>query len=154
MKKLTFIMILGLAIGLAFYTVETNAQMGSGMMGRGFGSWNGMGSGMMGNGITGGGQMGRGMGSGMGNPGYGNEYGPQYGRQYGPQYQQPQKPLEEKDARTILRNYLNGTRNPNLKLGKIEDKGNAFQGEILTKNNSLVDKILVDKNTGRTRSVY
>jgi hypothetical protein len=155
MRKFTFIVILGLVIGLALYTVEANAQMGSGMTGRGFGFGSGMGSGMMGggmmgNGITGGGQMGRGMGSGMGNPGYGNQYGPEFG----PQYQQPQKPLEKKDARAILENYLNSKRNPNLKLGKIEDKGNAFEAEILTKNDSLVDRILVDKNNGGMRSAY
>jgi hypothetical protein len=45
-------------------------------------------------------------------------------------------------------------RNPNLKLEKIGDKGNAFEGEIVTKDDSLVDKILVDKNTGWMRSVY
>ena len=145
MKKVTFIMILGLVIGLAFYTVEAKAQMGSGMMGPGYGSGNGMGSGMMG-----GGMMGRGMGPGTIGPGYRNEYGPQYGSQY----RQPQKQLEENDARAILENYLNSTRNPNLKLGKIEDKGNAFEAEILTKNDSLVDRILVDKNTGGMRSVY
>jgi hypothetical protein len=141
MKKFAFIVILGLVVGLGFYTVEANAQMGSGMMGFGFGS---------GNGMMGGGMMGQGMGSGMGNRGFGNQYGPQNG----PQYQQPQKQLGERDARAILENYLNSKRNPNLKLGKIEDEGNAFEGEILTKNNSLVDKILVDKNTGEMRSVY
>jgi hypothetical protein len=41
-----------------------------------------------------------------------------------------------------------------LKLGKIEDKGNAFEAEILTKDDSLVDNILVDKYTGWMRSVY
>jgi hypothetical protein len=105
---------------------------------------------MMGNGITGGGQMGRGAGSGMGNPGYGTEYGPQNGLQS----PQPQKQLGERDARAILENYLKSTRNPNLKLGKVEDKGNAFEGEILTKNGSPVDKILVDKNNGGMRSAY
>lgn len=82
------------------------------------------------------------------------QMGPGYGYQYGPQFQQPQKPLDEKDAKAILENYLKSTRNPNLKLGKIEDKVNAFEAEILTQKDSLVDKILVDKNTGWMRSVY
>jgi hypothetical protein len=145
MRKGTFVAALALVIGLAFATVDGNAQMGSGMMGPGFGLGNGMGSGMMG-----GGMMGRGVGPGTIGPDYRNEYG----SQYGPQYRQPQKQLEENDARAILENYLNSKRNPNLKLGKIEDKGNAFEGEILTKNNSLVDKILVDKNNGRMHSAY
>jgi hypothetical protein len=80
--------------------------------------------------------------------------GPGYGYQYGPQYQQPQKSLDEKDAKAVLENYLKSTRNPNLKLGKLEDKGNAFEGEILTQKGSLVDKILVDKNTGWMHSAY
>jgi len=110
------------------------------MMGPGYGQGYGMGPGMMGPGYG----QGYGMGPGMMGPGYG----------YGPQYQQPQKPLEEKDAKAMLENYLNSARNPNLKLGKIEDKGNAFEAQILTKKDSLVDKILVDKYTGWMRSAY
>ncbi len=125
MKKALSILALVFVFGLTF-PVEGQAQMGPGMMG--------------------GGMMGRGMGHGM----MGSGDGPQYG----PQYQQPQKQLEEKDARGILEDYLNSMRNPNLKLGKIKDMGNAFEAEILTKDDSLVDKILVDKNTGWMRSVY
>jgi len=142
MKKIVMVGLVAsvvLAIGLTFLPIEGKAQMG----GYGYGMCSGMmGPGMMGRGMG----PGYGMGAGMMCPGYG------YG--YGPQYQQPQKPLEEKDAKAILENYLRSTRNPNLKLGKIEDKGNVFEGEILTKNDSLVDKILVDKNTGLIRSVY
>jgi hypothetical protein len=46
------------------------------------------------------------------------------------------------------------SRNPNLKVGKIEDKGGYFEAEITTNDGSLVDKLLVDKDTGRMRSVY
>jgi hypothetical protein len=62
--------------------------------------------------------------------------------------------MEEKDARGILNDYLGSMRNPNLKLGRIEDKGNVFEAEILTKDDSLVDRVVVDKNTGWMRSVY
>jgi hypothetical protein len=41
-----------------------------------------------------------------------------------------------------------------LKLGKIMDKDQYFEAEIVTKNDSLVDKILVDKQTGWMRSIY
>jgi len=92
----------------------------------------GMGSGM----------MGRGMGPGMMGPGY------------GPQYQQERKPLTEKDVKAMLENYVQSTRNPNLKLGKITDKDHYFEAEILTKDNALVDKILVDTQTGWMRSIY
>jgi hypothetical protein len=112
--------------------------MGPGMMGYG------MGPGMMGYGM-GPGMMGYGMGPGMMGPGYG----------YNRQYRQPQAPIKEKDAKGIVENYLNSTRNPNLKLGKIKDEGSAFEVDIVTKGNgSLVDKILVNKNTGWLRSVY
>ena len=62
--------------------------------------------------------------------------------------------MDEKGAKELLENYLQSTRNPNLTLGKIEDKGNAFEAEIRTKDGSLVDKILVDKRTGWMHSVY
>ena len=134
--------------------------MGPGMTQRGYG----MGPGMMGPGYGfGPGMMhgGRGMGQGMVGPGYGMGpgmmgpgYGPRYGPPYGPQYQQPREPLKEKDAREMVENYLQSTRNPNLKLGKIEDKGPYFEAEILTKDDSLADKLAVDKNTGWMRSIY
>ena len=105
------------------------------------------------------------MGPGMMGPGWhrGPEWGPGYGMdrgRMGPGYgyrqqnQQPQKPLEKGDAETIVKKYLVSMNNPNLKLGKIEEKDNGFEVDIVTKNNSLVDKILVDKNTGWMRSAY
>jgi hypothetical protein len=135
MKKTTLFLALALIFGLTFYTAQAEAQMGPGMMGPHMRGRGGMDPGMMG-------------------PGYGPGYDPGYGPQYGPQYQQPQKPMDEKDAKAIVEDYLASMRNPNLKLGKIEDKGNAFEAEVLTKDNSLVDKILVDKYTGWMRSVY
>ena len=53
-----------------------------------------------------------------------------------------------------MENYITKMKNPNLKLGKIKDAGTAFEAEILTKDNSLVDKILVDKASGWMRSAY
>ncbi|MBW2058073.1 MAG: hypothetical protein JRJ26_11310 [Deltaproteobacteria bacterium] len=207
MKKGLFV--LALVVGLAFFAVQAEAQMGPGMMGPGYGTgpgmmgprggyggwWYcpwcgrpigpggyGMGPGMMGRGMgpgmmgpgygmgpgmmgrrgygMGPGMMGRGygMGPGMMGPGYGmgpGMMGPgMMGRGYGPEGRQPEKPMGEKDAKRILENYLNSLRNPNLKLGRVEDKGNVFEAEIVTKDGSLVDKILVDKNTGWMRSAY
>jgi len=174
MRRALFISVLSLLVLVfVFYGPEARAQMGPGygmgpgmMGGGGNGGWYcpycgeylgprggyGMGPGMMGPGYgMGPGMMGRGMGPGMMGPGM---IGPGYGGQYGPQYQQPQKAMEEKDARAILENYLTSMRNPNLKLGKIMEKDYYFEAEILTKENSLVDKILVDKFTGWMRSVY
>jgi hypothetical protein len=92
-----------------------------------------------------GGGYGYGMGPGMMGPGY---------QGYGPQYRGSQGPLQEKDVKALLDNYVQSTRNPNLKVGKITEKDTYFEGEILTKNNALVDKVLVDKNTGWMRSIY
>lgn len=77
------------------------------------------------------------------------------GRGYGPQqYRQQQTPLTEKDARALVEGNLQASRNPNLKVGNVKDVGNAYEVEIVTKNNSPVDKVLVDKQTGVTRSAY
>lgn len=54
----------------------------------------------------------------------------------------------------MVKNYLDSTRNPNLKLGKLKEEGSAFEAEIVTKDGSLADKILIDKNTGWMRSGY
>jgi hypothetical protein len=123
-----------------------SAQRGPGR-GPGSGYGYGMGPGMMGPGY------GYGMGPGMMGPGY-QGYGPQYGSPAGPRYQQENKPLTEKDVKAMLENYVQSTRNPNLKLGKIAEKDHYFEAEILTKDNALVDKIIVDKQTGWMRSVY
>jgi hypothetical protein len=171
MKRTVFILVIGLVAGLSLYTIEAAAHMGGGYgpgPWGGYGGWHfpwyghhmrpwggyGMGFGMMwrGHGMgswrMGPGMWGRGWGMGPGMMHRG------FGPQYVPQYQHPQRPTEEKDARGILENYLQSMRNPNLKLGEIKDQGYAFEAEIKTKDGSLVDKILVDKNTGWMRSVY
>ena len=140
MNRLLFVLALPLAFALTLYGTDASAHMGYGPMGYGYG----MGPGMMG------GYSGYCMGPGM--MGYG--YGPQHGPQYAPQYQRPQKPLNENQAKELVENYLQATRNPNLKLGKIVDKGNAFEANIVTKDGSLVNKVLVDKNTGWMQSAY
>jgi hypothetical protein len=106
-------------------------------MGHGYGYSRG--SGMMG------GYGGYGMGPGMmGGYGYG----------YGRQSQQTGKPTDAKEAEAMMKDYLKSSRNPNLKLGKIKDVGEAFEAEILTKNNDLVDRVHIDKTTGNIRSAY
>ena len=155
MKKILLLLFATVFIGVALYSVAGNAQMGqgyrpgygmgSGMMGQGYGPGYSMGPGMMGSG--------NGMGQGMMGSGHG--YGQQYGPQYGRQYQQPrQKPLDRNQAKQEAENYLRSMRNPNLKLGRIQEKSNGYQINIVTQDGSLVDKVLVDKNTGGMRSIY
>jgi len=128
--------------------------MGPGMMGPGYG----MGPGMMGPGY--------GMGPGMMGPGYGMDpgmMGPGWQGGMGPytsygdnpqQLDRHSGPLKETDAKEIVENYIQSTRNPNLKAGKIEDKGSAFKAQIVTRDNSLVEEVLIDKNSGYMRPAY
>lgn len=151
-----------------FLAVQVGAQgMGPGMMGPGYGrgpgaygercpycgqylgphGGYGMGPGMMG--------YGRGMGPGGMHHGYGM-MSPGYGPGYpSPSpYQQPRRAWDEDDVRRMLKNYIRSMRNPNIKVGKIEDKGSRFEAQIVTKDDSLIDKIAVDKQTGWMRSIY
>jgi hypothetical protein len=121
--------------------------MGPWMMGPGYGYGYGMGPGMMG----GPGYGGYGMGPRMMHP-HGMGYG--YGYGYGPEYRQREKPLTENDAKEMVESYLKNSRNPNLQLGKVTEKGAYYEADIVTKDNSLVDKILVDRYTGWMRSAY
>jgi hypothetical protein len=109
------------------------------------------------------GHFGRGMGPGYGMGHHGQGMGPGMrhhrgwgmGPQYGPGYQQRQEPMDQEAAREYLRDYLGSSRNPNLKVGKIEEKGRFFEAEIVTKKEgSLVDVLAVDKYTGWVRSIY
>jgi hypothetical protein len=69
----------------------------------------------------------------------------------GPGSNRLETPLKEDGARAVVENYLQSTRNPNLKLGKITEQGDAFEAEIVTTEGSLVAKLLVDKSTGWMR---
>lgn len=96
--------------------------------------------------------MRRGLGRGYGyGPGMMGGYG--YGRD-SRQYRSSGKPIDLTGAKAMMNDYLRSTRNPNLKVGKIKDVGSAFEAELLTKDNSVVDKIRIDKDTGWMRSAY
>jgi mono/diheme cytochrome c family protein len=71
-----------------------------------------------------------------------------------PRAQRGAGPVNEDQAKQEVEGYMKSTGNPNLKLGKIEDKGKDWELEIVTKDGSLVDKILVNKSSGTMRSIY
>jgi hypothetical protein len=114
-------------------------------------------------GIASAGYWGNMMGPGWGHGGYGYMMGPGFRGQGGPGYggtcwgntggygTQGQRILTKQDAEAILGNYIGG--NPNLKAGKVEDKTNYFEAEIRTKDNSLVSRLAIDKNTGWVRQI-
>lgn len=89
----------------------------------------------------------------MGGYGYGMGHG-MMGPGYNTQYKPSGKPIDLKEAKAMMTDYLKSSRNPNLKLGKIKDTGNAFEAEIRTRNNALVDRILIEKAMGEIRSAY
>ena len=140
MKKLILCGLFGALALLLVQRPQPVQAMDSGMMGNGnYGSYD-MGPGMMHDG----GSRNYGMGPGMMGRSYEDE----------PQYYHNQKSLDKKDAARILKNYLNSNHNPNLKLGEIKDQGSSFEADLLTKDNSLVDRLIVDKDTGRMHSAY
>jgi hypothetical protein len=92
----------------------------------------------------------RGMGYGMMGPGYGRHHDDRYeGR-----YRDSGGIRNKKEAAQTVKDMLHRSRNPNLKVGDVKDKGDFFVADIVTRDGSLVDKIEVDKETGRMRSAY
>jgi hypothetical protein len=66
----------------------------------------------------------------------------------------PDEPVAMTEAKMLMESCIKSSHNPNLKLGKIKDRGTDYEAEILTKNNMLIDRILIDKKTGWMRSAY
>ena len=114
----------------------------------------------------GGGMMGPGMmGPGMMGPGQNifeecTEMMSRYGYNRYPSSPKSQKPQTEKaitqeDAISIVQNYLNQTRNPNLTIGEVgSEEDGDYLVEIVTKDGSLVDKLEVNRLSGRIHSIY
>ena len=57
-------------------------------------------------------------------------------------------------AAEIVADRLEAAGNPNLKVGKVNEVGRDFEVEIVTKDGSLANKVLVEKSTGRILSSY
>ena len=83
---------------------------------------------------------GYGTGPGMMEPGAG----------YGLEYKLPRhRPLKKEQAKQAVELYLETTGHTNIKLGGIKDQGPYYEVKIFKRNSSsLVDLIIVDKNTG------
>jgi hypothetical protein len=61
-------------------------------------------------------------------------------------------PMEKDEVRVLIRNYTAG--NPNLKVGEIAEQEEVFVAEVVTQDGSLVEKLVVDKQTGWMRRKY
>jgi len=55
------------------------------------------------------------------------------------------------EARKVLRGYF---RNENVGIGNIKERKRFFEVDIQDKNNTPVDRVIIDKRTGRIRSIY
>ncbi|UCH74615.1 MAG: hypothetical protein JSU82_01810 [Rhodospirillales bacterium] len=120
----------------------------------------GPGYGMMGGGMMGGGMMGpgayggqRGYGPGMMGPGHGPGFG--NGAGFGPCAQQAAATGEEvsvDDVTQRMEHWLAMRGNDRLKLGKVEAiDDDTITAEIVTVDDSLVQKFTIDRKTGWTR---
>ncbi|MGE5310697.1 MAG: hypothetical protein ACM3MN_03050 [Nitrospirota bacterium] len=69
-----------------------------------------------------------------------------------PGYRGPEGAMTKFDAQLSLRNYV--TRDPNVQLGSIRDKGDSFEADVIGRDRSLVGRVTVEKDTGWIRSVY
>jgi hypothetical protein len=151
MRKLTILVsaaaIFTAVIGVA---VPAGAQpYGSGMMG-GHGMMGGYGPMMGGYGMMGGGYGGCGM---MGGGGCGmmGGYGPGPMMGYGPGYygNQPNLNLTVDNVKNYLGRMIAIQGNTRLKVGDVKEKdGDTIIADIVTKENSLVQRFNVDRHTG------
>jgi pre-mRNA-processing factor 40 len=146
-------------------------MMGPGMMGQGYGMGpgtmapgqgygpgpglmgQGMGPGMMSPGTPGQGMMppgqGYGPGPGMMAPGYG--YGPQPGYGMGPGAA-PDQGLSVDDVRARFERSLAWQGNPRLAVGDVtETDEDTITAEIVTRDGSLVQRLIVDRQSGAMR---
>jgi len=90
--------------------------------------------------------MGRGMYQGV--P-YGH-YCP--GMQWGPYgVRKPVGTTEQ--AKQVIETYLSDN-SQGLKVGNITEKNWYFEAEILDRGKTVIDKVIVDKRSGRIRSIY
>jgi hypothetical protein len=97
----------------------------------------------------------QGYGPGYGMRGWGRGYGPGMMRGYG--YNrggeaQTNLNLTADDVKKRMEHWLEWRDNPRLKLGEVKEKdADTFTVDVVTKDNSLVDRFIVDRHTGFTR---
>jgi hypothetical protein len=111
-------------------------MMGQGMQGMGSGM---MGSGMMGSGMMGSGMMGSGTTQGSTPTGMSALFGSRV---------TPMMALSVEDVRGYLGVQLDHLNNKRLKLGDIRSDDGTITADVVTLDNSLVQRLKVDRHTG------
>ena len=66
-------------------------------------------------------------------------------------YGEKKEVLTPADAAKILKQYL---AKKNVTIGEIREKDLYFEAEVRDRDNKIIDKVIVDKRTGRVRSIY
>ena len=66
-------------------------------------------------------------------------------------YGEKKEVLTAADAERVLRQYF---AKRNVTIGEIREKDLYFEAEVKDKGNKVIDKVIVDKRTGRIRSTY
>jgi hypothetical protein len=74
-----------------------------------------------------------------------------YGGSGGGTYGERQRVGTRDDAKKVLKEYFSKR---DVAIGEIREKQYYFEADILDKSGKLVDKVIVDKRTGRIRSIY
>jgi hypothetical protein len=76
-----------------------------------------------------------------------------WSRGQGPREKSKQmSPINKEEVKTLMNNYV--AANPNLKIGEVTEKDDVYVGKIVTKDGSLVEKLVVDKSTGWMKRQY
>jgi hypothetical protein len=90
-----------------------------------------------------------GMGPGMHGRGPYGSFCPRWGGPYG-----TRAPVQTADeARQVIEAFFSG-QGQAITVGKMEELRWYFQAEVLDKNGRSIDLVIVDKRTGRLRSIY
>lgn len=66
-------------------------------------------------------------------------------------YGQKQKVTTSAEARKALKNYF---ADKDLIIGEVVEKDLYFEVDVMDRNKAVIDKVIVDKRTGRIRSIY
>ncbi|MDI6743932.1 MAG: hypothetical protein QMD07_00990 [Thermodesulfovibrionales bacterium] len=81
----------------------------------------------------------------------GHPYGGYCPRPMGGWYGAKKSVNDIRDARKILNEYF---KDLDVVIGDIKERKWFFEADIKDKNNNLIDVVIVDKRTGRIRSIY
>lgn len=87
-----------------------------------------------------------GSGCGWGTTSGGSDYAPQ--QRGGSGFLAQKQDLTREQARDIVSNYVKKL-NPDLAVGKITDNGNFYEAEIVSQGKDVVQRLGVDKRSGR-----